>query len=250
MVDEGEPAFFYCSFEGQPIPQIQWFYTDVASTAPLKTGPHFDSQWSFSSFNAQKQHQNYLFGQNFFAIEKVTPEDTGLVTCQANNTNNIVKHEMMLFVKQSLQLNLVVSNVHPLPGDEVVLGCELRPNASSSAFQAFEQKLRDLISAHFLVNTVWLHNGRPIVFDHRKRKNSDEKIVIRSWQSPDDNGVYQCAIRLTAPDYDDEAYSAAAKIVALGKFCVCVAPELFQNSNLANLFFFFIFFSVQKKHLN
>lgn len=42
---------------------------------------------------------SYLYGRNFLVIEKVSPDDTGIISCVANNSNSIVRHEMLLFVK-------------------------------------------------------------------------------------------------------------------------------------------------------
>ena len=76
-------------------------------------GSHHRS-WSWSSTGAHPEQPSnggssgsssvYLYGRNFLAIERVTAEDTGIVTCIANSSSssgngNVVRHEMLLFVK-------------------------------------------------------------------------------------------------------------------------------------------------------
>jgi len=44
--------------------------------------------------------------------------------------------------------------------------------------------------------------------------------VIGDFRGPDDNGLYQCSVRLTAPDYDEESFIAAQYIRTIGKSSV------------------------------
>lgn len=88
------------------------------------------------------------------------------------------------------------------------------------------RRLRELISTHFLLNIVWFHNGKPIDFDHRKRRSSEEQLLIRDFHGPDDNGIYQCTIRLTGPDYEDENFMSAIGISALGTYTLLVGRVL------------------------
>lgn len=81
-----------------------------------------------------------------------------------------------------------------------------------------EKYFRELISSHFMLNIIWYHNGQPIEYDHRKRRSTEERIMIRDFHGPNDNGIYQCSIRLTAPDYDEEAFWAAIHIKSIGLF--------------------------------
>ena len=129
-VNEGESAFFYCSFDGHPKPVIEWYHTDIKilTSSPLSSSSslnyytksssstqfsnHFSNQnifsWSSSSPSSANSafdsastssSTSYVYGRNFLVIEKVSTEDTGIITCVANNSNSIVRHEMLLFVK-------------------------------------------------------------------------------------------------------------------------------------------------------
>ncbi|OTF69665.1 hypothetical protein BLA29_009993 [Euroglyphus maynei] len=125
-IDEGESAFFYCSFDGYPTPSIEWYHTDLKTLSTF--GAESIAQSSFtigyepyvahSSSNnnvnvdpngpvpISKQTSNiangqYIYGRNFLVIERVSIEDTGIISCVANNTNSIIRHEMFLFVKSN-----------------------------------------------------------------------------------------------------------------------------------------------------
>lgn len=95
----------------------------------------------------------------------------------------------------------------------VVTGQQEQQEASTSS----GRRLRDLIGGHFVLNINWFHNGRPIDFDHRKRRSAEELLLIRDFQGPDDNGLYQCSVRLTAPDYEEESWMAAIELRSVGK---------------------------------
>lgn len=154
-------------------------------------------------------------------------------------------------------MSLSATSSNPYPGQEITLSCNLSTNtafpvpisafgpsgvgpsggassssdASSGNSPGAEQsrRLRELISSHFLLNINWLHNGRPINFNHRKRRSAEESLVIGDFRGPDDNGLYQCSVRLTAPDYDEESFMAGQLIKTIGKLQLCF------NQNLAYL---------------
>lgn len=171
-VNEGDTAFFYCSFDGQPVPVIDWYvkifsgflyrkpnplisalpvhryHSDIRSlsrphssaTSSSNSSPYYASSsqtyssspfssyqvggagshhrsWSWSSTTGGAHPEQpsgggssssssvYLYGRNFLAIERVTAEDTGIVTCIANSSSsgNVVRHEMLLFVKSKCE---------------------------------------------------------------------------------------------------------------------------------------------------
>lgn len=144
-----------------------------------------------------------------------------------------------------LQVSLHTTSSIPFPGQDVTLSCNLTAvsslfsNVQSSAFSSSnifateqnsnqnnhhfhdqqrqqEKRFRELISSHFMLNINWYHNGQMINYDHRKRRSAEELLLIRDFRGPEDNGVYQCSIRLTAPDYDDESFMAAIHINSIG----------------------------------
>lgn len=156
----------------------------------------------------------------------------------------------------SLQVSLQSSTLLPFPGEDITLSCNLSTASLSNSFtSAFshlnilnqrqtkststssnvledldvdnveeqtrrhkEKYFRELISTHFMLNINWYHNGQPIEFDHRKRRSTEERLLIRDFYGPNDNGIYQCSIRLTAPDYNEEAFWAAIHIKSIGMF--------------------------------
>ncbi|KAH9392392.1 hypothetical protein TYRP_005466 [Tyrophagus putrescentiae] len=267
-VNEGDTAFFYCSFDGQPVPVIDWYHSDIrslsrpSSSFSSNSSPYYSSSsqtyssspfssyqvggagsyhrsWSWSSTGAHSEQPSnggssssssssvYLYGRNFLAIERVTAEDTGIVTCIANSSGNgnVVRHEMLLFVKSSIQASLTATSSNPYPGQEITLSCNRSTNSAfpvsisafgspsvsssssssssslsssssssdpSSSSPADEQsaRLRELISSHFLLNINWLHNGRPIGFSHRKRRSAEESLVIGDFREQEDCGFY------------------------------------------------------------
>lgn len=240
-VNNGETVFFYCSFDGHPTPSIHWYHNDIASLTlsslqfssngfyfattegPINSAGIDGRMLSFDGHTASP----YLIGHNFLAIEKVSNEDTGVISCVANNSNSLVRHDMLLFVKSSIQVSLLSTSLRPYPGQDITLSCNLTAsNSNSNAYQdqsnsslTLEQnkRLRSLISSHFLLNTNWYHNGKLINFDHRIRRTSEDQIAIRDFRGPEDNGIYQCSIRLTAPDYDEESFMSALNIRSIGK---------------------------------
>lgn len=246
-VNAGETVFFYCSFDGHPRPSIQWYHNDIQSltqnaASAAANGFYFATTEapSPSPINADGRALSfdadagpYLVGRNFLAIERVSNEDTGVISCVANNTNSYVRHDMLLFVKSSIQVSLLSTSLRPYPGQDITLSCNLTASSTSStstsnanSYQdqsnsslALEQnkRLRSLISSHFLLNTNWYHNGRLITFDHRIRRTAEDQIVVRDFRGPEDNGIYQCSIRLTAPDYDEESFMSALHIRSIGK---------------------------------
>ena len=154
---------------------------------------------------------------------------------------------IILFCIGFLQVSLHTTSSMPFPGQDVTLSCNLtavssffstvQPSAfSSSNIFANEQnsnqnshhhyhldqqrqqekRFRELISSHFMLNINWYHNGRMINYDHRKRRSAEELLLIRDFRGPEDNGVYQCSIRLTAPDYDEESFMTAIHINSIG----------------------------------
>lgn len=69
------------------------FFSDSSSSLPA-------SSW----IDAGNNDGHYIVGRNFLAILDVDFDDFGLVACVANNSNTIVRHDMLLFVKGRIVL--------------------------------------------------------------------------------------------------------------------------------------------------
>ena len=148
-----------------------------------------------------------------------------------------------------IRVSLHSTTTNPYPGQDITLSCNLSTNiitrynayGSASSYTSGEEssanrdeqtkRFRELISTHFLLNINWYHNGKLIDFDHRKRRSAEELLLIRDFHGPEDNGIYQCSIRLTAPDYDDESFMSAIHINAVGRFlyeqCWNIGTQMF-----------------------
>lgn len=120
VVNEGESAFFYCSFDGYPTPNVEWFHNGLKNLDHLESSSFSSSAYLYGTGNSNDNDENkqrkfpipiskqqqlntvnnqYSYGKNFLIIERVSLEDTGIISCVANNSNSFVRHEMLLFVK-------------------------------------------------------------------------------------------------------------------------------------------------------
>lgn len=164
--------------------------------------------------------------------------DIGTYVCVANNSHFEVKHETDLLLRSLLQVNLTVagpqnalSPVTFMPGDFVTLTCNLSHLLDGAIID-------QVLSSRFLITYHWYRDLVPIgdngggggggsgggVRYHDRKLDSlyeatsyierlhKNVLRIRNIRY-NDEGAYQCFVRLTGPDYEE--WLSAAAIVRL-----------------------------------
>jgi hypothetical protein len=84
VANEGESVSIYCSFDGHPRPDIEWYHIESSPTAHMRP---------LLSNDIYKVLTNHLF------IQSVSSRDSGKIVCLANNSVAQARYETELFVK-------------------------------------------------------------------------------------------------------------------------------------------------------
>ncbi|RWS16809.1 Down syndrome cell adhesion molecule-like protein Dscam2 [Dinothrombium tinctorium] len=215
VATDGSPLLLACSFYGNPKPSIQWYrYYESVDNSDVNDG-------QLKPLIAT--HFRKLFPSLLF-IPRLSSEDSGKFVCLANNSNGQSRYEIDVRVKLPLKLTLYSSNTNPTVGEDITLNCTFEDVSST----------REITTKTFYREVIWVRDTHRLSFDHRLRLISENVIQIRSFRF-EDNGVYQCFMRLMHSNSDSEEWFQSASFLQIKEKAPMFATVFSEQIKIENV---------------